>query len=213
MTNFKSKLVALVIGATMPGMAAATITHSFADRVSFIAAMPQALTLPINLPGVSPVFVSDFTIGGLTITGLDGGLAGNGSNLLSTELDSDTLILNFTQPTYGIGLFGGVTDLDFAYIDGELLVDLVGSGTAALIANGGAAFLGLRSDVAFTQVRVSLTSFDTGASSIGFVTLQDSVDQVAAVPEPASWMLLIAGFGIVGARLRTRRPSGQVSGA
>jgi hypothetical protein len=32
-----------------------------------------------------------------------------------------------------------------------------------------------------------------------------SVDDVAAVPEPASWAMLIAGFGLTGAALRRRR--------
>ena len=32
-----------------------------------------------------------------------------------------------------------------------------------------------------------------------------AVDTIAAVPEPASWALMIAGFGLVGAAARRRR--------
>jgi hypothetical protein len=37
------------------------------------------------------------------------------------------------------------------------------------------------------------------------------VDSVAAVPEPASWALMIAGFGLVGSAMRRRKPSVSVS--
>ncbi|OSZ70534.1 hypothetical protein CAP39_06035 [Sphingomonas sp. IBVSS1] len=42
------------------------------------------------------------------------------------------------------------------------------------------------------------SSFAAGRSGDGFV-------QIAAVPEPASWALLIIGFGAVGGTLRARR--------
>jgi hypothetical protein len=37
----------------------------------------------------------------------------------------------------------------------------------------------------------------------------DSIRILTAVPEPASWAMLIAGFGLVGAAARRRRASGQ----
>jgi hypothetical protein len=37
------------------------------------------------------------------------------------------------------------------------------------------------------------------------------VTDVSAVPEPASWVMMIAGFGLAGAALRWRKSSAQVS--
>jgi hypothetical protein len=50
--------------------------------------------------------------------------------------------------------------------------------------------------VTFTNVReLDTISFTTG----------DQIPAVVAVPEPASWALLVAGFGVVGAMARRRR--------
>ena len=161
--------------------------------------------LPLGLAGVAPVLVPNFVVGDLTITAADAMLAGDGFDILSSELDGDTLILDFATPIFGIGLFGGVIDVDFAYFDGELLVDVVGSGTTALITGSGGAYLGLLSDVGFTQVRLSIAAFDGDVSSIAFAGLQGQVDQVTTVPEPGTWVLMVAGLLAVGATQRTRR--------
>ena len=44
-----------------------------------------------------------------------------------------------------------------------------------------------------------------GTSNIGLVLDNVSLDISPAVPEPASWAMMIAGFGLVGGALRTRR--------
>lgn len=48
------------------------------------------------------------------------------------------------------------------------------------------------------------TPFPDDPSNIGVILDNVSID-VAAVPEPASWAMMIAGFGLVGGALRTRR--------
>ncbi|NJC33353.1 hypothetical protein GGR88_000827 [Sphingomonas jejuensis] len=53
-----------------------------------------------------------------------------------------------------------------------------------------------------------------GFSSVTFASGQNSfeIDNFrAAVPEPATWAMMIAGFGMVGAGMRRRRASGQVA--
>jgi hypothetical protein len=44
-----------------------------------------------------------------------------------------------------------------------------------------------------------------GDSQLGSLTGEDTGSDVAAVPEPSSWALMIAGFGLGGAVLRQRR--------
>jgi PEP-CTERM motif len=45
----------------------------------------------------------------------------------------------------------------------------------------------------------------TGGGNIGIADLAQGEGTFGAVPEPASWALLIAGFGLVGAMARRRR--------
>ncbi len=202
MMTLKHLTAALLLA--LPAATAATIVHTYTDRAVFAASVSRVTALPLAVPGAPPVFLPNYVSGGLTLTALDGQLAGDGIDLLSTELDGDTLVLDFAKPLYGVGLFGGVVDFDFAHIDGSLLVEAVGSGTATLLANGGAGFLGLRSDTAFSQLRMSVASFDGDASSVAFAAVQDHVDLAGGVPEPAAWALLIAGFVLVGSRQRAR---------
>ena len=196
---------ALCIALALPAAGSAAIVQTFTSRASFVAAVTQTTVLPLALPGAPPVLVSAFTVGNLQIGTLDGLLAGDGIDIMSTELDGDTLILDFARPIFGVGLFGGVVDSEFAYFDGELSIEAVGSGTASLLASGGPAYLGLISDIGFTQLRVSVAAFDGDVSAIAFAGLQGQVDEAGTVPEPAAWALMVGGFLLIGTRQRTRR--------
>lgn len=198
-------IASVLLCIALPSPAAAAITQTFSSRQAFVSATGHAISLPINLPGVSPVFAEKLVTGPITLTALDSQLAGNGTNIISTAFDSDVLILDFDTPIFAIGLFGGVGDVDFGYIDGDVAVDAVGSGMAAFTALSHPTYFGLISDTSFSQLRLSVRSFDSGASSVAFVSLQDRIDLSTGVPEPSSWALLIAGFGVVGAAQRRRR--------
>jgi PEP-CTERM motif len=80
--------------------------------------------------------------------------------------------------------------------------DLVGSG-------------GLAPGVPFGNFTLQFTAGNSGsfklflgtASADNVGPLVDNVSlDIAAVPEPASWALMIAGFGLVGGALRSRKP-------
>jgi len=84
----------------------------------------------------------------------------------------------------GFNLFGS-GDFLFGYLGPQLFS---GSGTAPTILTG----------------TFALTSADIGRVGSGVLTISSAT---AAVPEPATWGLMLAGFGMVGAGLRSRRRS------
>jgi PEP-CTERM motif len=194
----------LVLGVALPATASAAIIQTFDSRQSFAAAVGPILGLPISLPGAPPVFANALVSGPITFTARDGLLAGNGANILSTEFDADALILDFATPIFAVGLFGGVGDVDFGYFDGTVEVDAIGSGITTFVAGMRPTYFGFTSDTAFSRLKLSVQSFDGGVSSVAFATLQDQVD-LSGVPEPASWALMIAGFGAIGVVKRHRR--------
>ena len=52
---------------------------------------------------------------------------------------------------------------------------------------------------------------DTFGEFNGFVPIYNNLDFLNSVPEPASWMMMIAGFGLVGAVVRRRREGAVVA--
>jgi len=56
---------------------------------------------------------------------------------------------------------------------------------------------------AFTVTFNNIAGFTPGGDAKGSVTIH--VDSAGAVPEPATWAMMIAGFGLAGAALRRRR--------
>ena len=206
-------LASACLALALPAMASATITASFGNRAAFAAAIGHIAGNPLALPGAPPVFAASLVTGPITLSALADQLAGDGGAIVSTALDSDVLILDFAQPVFAVGVFGGIGDLDFAFIDGVTDIELVGSGTASFANGAAAAYFGLVSDIAFSQVRLSVNSFDGGASSVGFVGLQDRIDLATDVPEPASWGLLTIGFAALGAVARRRRSATRARAA
>lgn len=78
------------------------------------------------------------------------------------------------------------------------------AGTAVAAPGSSDAFLSLGSDMA--PVRVTKWQFaSTSAFTLDDLTV-GLVDTPGGVPEPAAWGLLVAGFGVVGAMQRGRRP-------
>lgn len=54
-------------------------------------------------------------------------------------------------------------------------------------------------------------AFGSGRSDFGSRGFAGIEDVKAAVPEPATWAMLVMGFGFTGAAIRRRRPSAAMS--
>lgn len=102
-----------------------------------------------------------------------------------------------TFPGFPSGVTFGSYDATFD------LTDVASYNPAFVTANGGTAAgaeaalaAGLAASFAYLNIH---TTFAPGGEIRG-----DLAPAAAAVPEPASWMLMIAGFGLLGATLRRR---------
>jgi|JI10StandDraft_1071094.scaffolds.fasta_scaffold03833_15 hypothetical protein len=98
-------------------------------------------------------------------------------------------------------------------VDNYNFVDVLGAGGATLLTLAGSA-LPVANGNQFISSTNRRVSFDAGTGEVitglrfrstGVAFELDSIAG-AAVPEPASWMLLIAGFGMIGASMRRRAP-------
>lgn len=84
------------------------------------------------------------------------------------------------------------------------------SGTTFLNSNGGSQFRTVRFNPTFTMPANSSFAFQLGVRGTAdggpgsFFAYFDPVISFGAVPEPGSWAMLIAGFGLVGATIRRR---------
>lgn len=128
----------------------------------------------------------------------------NGSNIcdLVTTVDGRIVVLNTTNQglTNSISILAGITDpsaltLSVFGIGGNLLATTngVGGGSGPYSIVRGVA------DIAFFSIG--------GNDSFGVesVTIGDPIAAMGAVPEPATWAMLILGFGVIGAASRRRR--------
>lgn len=164
------------------------------------ACVVGSITGPLTLDPLSPdVFIT-----------------GDGSNPTSPVL-SGTPTFNgpisvwFDTDQFGVGFDGGF--FNAAGSTGIRAFDRAGNILGTVSNMGlGIEFLGLVTDNGLAQIAgVQLTL--TGAEPAGFAIDNlrfGRVGQVVvpgAIPEPATWMQLIAGFGLVGAALRLRRRS------
>ena len=124
------------------------------------------------------------------------------------------LTFTFARPIQAFGAyFSGIQTNFFAdritFSDGTIQnLSIPGVGTTSSI--------GALSFVGFTDVGKSISSVRLiasnalGADAIGVDDVRFQ-NIAAAVPEPASWALMIAGFGATGAAMRRRRERVRVS--
>ncbi len=138
----------------------------------------------------------------------------DGSFTASFQLDSMPVPTRFTD----FGFLGQSTfaNVPITFNGVERTADLIfGTGLAARlnIVGSGIPFTQLTGDTLFTGTTANPV-FAPGIFQLGnpffgqSLTLRISeVPMSGTIPEPAGWMMLIAGFGLLGSALRRRRPA------
>ncbi|WP_217352574.1 PEPxxWA-CTERM sorting domain-containing protein [Sphingomonas sp. ID1715] len=141
-------------------------------------------------------------------------LSPGGTNLIQgpdiRQRDSLTLVFSAPLSAFGMDILFQSLDCcsftNFQVFDGSNNAIAGGSVNAVGGGAGGAFFLGFTSGSA-NIARIVITEFDENDanpdSNIGYDTFRFGA--INAVPEPASWALMVAGFGLAGAATRRRR--------
>jgi PEP-CTERM motif len=201
-------------------------TNSAAAEAAFLAAAGGAGTVatetfegqalgyysPIPIVGGSISYVApDFGPG---FSGVSDGSLGNvfGFNVTSggskwfgfpSFVPSGAATVSFTGPTKSFGFYMTGVQTQFT---ASIVVSLLDGSTSVfdlpLNVNGGVSYFGIVDTQAFTAVSIVNTSQPGFADAWG---IDDISYNTSLVPEPASWAMLVMGFGLVGATMRRRK--------
>ncbi len=184
-------------------------------------------------PASAALQVADFTGGVLFPTGVGNVFYGMNRNVSPQNLAGGSFVFDTTQvPGPGTGFtnvaFGVATNDAFSFFAGTQLTvnrgDLISGGVAAIQYNNGV-FNGIVFQSDFVtggqtyQLAMNGGTWDvrnvaTGQlAASGFINIgrtaltniRPYTPPVAPVPEPATWAMMIAGFGLMGTALRRHR--------
>jgi hypothetical protein len=172
------------------------------SRLALVASVALAALTPA--PASAAQFIFNFS----TTTPLIGG-GGSGSGVITTN-DVTIESRGFTAQTITsiTGTFNGsnITGLaapfganNLFYLTGPSFVD--GSGLGFITAAGTSVNLFFQDSASSFRINT------TGPFTSSFVSASSSA-VAAAVPEPGTWLMMLAGFGLIGTALRFRRRQG-----
>lgn len=170
-------------------------------------ALNSAAPLPLTFEGSYGSIAASYTGDGMIRTRHNGAYPTSGTRDILTY-GSGTL--TFAQPVGAFGLY--VTDAsDYRY---PLYLDVytgTGSPTTYVVSDGTSApngtlrFFGVTSPVAITSIAFR------GPGQWDSFGYDDMVVGSMGVPEPATWALMMLGFGAIAGALRRRRPAPQTA--
>lgn len=182
--------------------AASAMLLSTASQAVVTTYTSQAAFAARLVPLATEDFADTSLVSGLSFTSNVGNVA-NG-------LFNDRPVFGVAETTFsfagGANGFGGIFNLDPGGRGQglEFTLNLVGGGTevAGRLRLEAPGFFGFTSTKAFNSV--TWRGFDTVNGVAETFNLDNAQFGAGAVPEPASWALMIVGFGLVGASMRRR---------
>ncbi len=119
------------------------------------------------------------------------------SGILSTVFDLDSIMVTFANPVRGVGFSGGIVDEFFGAVSGGVDIEIGGEVLSFAVPAAPIAF-GALSSLHFTTATVSVSAYDTAATSAAFLGLESMGALVAPIPLPASLPFLAAGICAMG---------------
>ncbi len=212
--KYISIALAALVASTAPAQAAITVYTTLAAFTAATTAPGTDTYTGFSITGVtgSPIVRTAGAYGYTATAPNDFFGAGTVANpWLSTNTATDTITFNtFTGGSNGVGgnFFG--SDIAGAFAAGSITLvatDSSGSVTQTITGATVGSFLGFVSTTAVTSLTVT-------AVQIPGANLWPTVDNlvfakrpgvvVPAVPESSTWLMMIAGFGLVGGAMRRR---------
>jgi hypothetical protein len=212
----KQIAISLACASFMAGSAQAVTTYT--DSAAFSAAVTNATTSTFG-SGTGSTYVGGTGVSGAGYTISGYYLFNNnpsyttyyydwGTGNVLTSGAGYTVTINFTTAVTAFSLdlstFSGAGPNAAVY--GYDVTVGTGQGDFAVttLDRPNMAFFGATSDTGFTSI-----TLNAGSSSVFFnfdnLTLATAIPAAAGVPEPASWAMMLGGFGLVGGAMRRRR--------
>lgn len=184
-----------------------------------VAAAPsQAATTVLTFDDISEGTVATNQYTGLTISGGSVLTQNSGLNSIYPPFSTPNVLYNYSSNTIGIdftspvdsvgGYITGSTSVILSVFSGGTLLGTIATSGANYTGSGGTpnAFLNL----AFSNITSATFRAATGGGNsftLDNLTVGGTIiNNTGAVPEPATWALMILGFGAIGASMRRRRP-------
>lgn len=135
-------------------------------------------------------------------------IASNWTYDTSPYLQGLTFEADFTSHAFNVGFYQALNSGDF--LTATVFDGATNLGSVDFPSPWGGfdvTFQGVSNDVAFDRVVFTVNKTDNG-----FFAMNDfTFDAAPGVPEPASWAMMLVGFGSIGAVLRRRRTSAPVA--
>ncbi len=214
--------IAALLASTAPAQAAITIYTSLAAFTAATTAPGTDTYTGLSITGSTPSpIIRTAGVYGYTANATPAGTffgAGTTANpWLSTNTATDTIVFNtFTGGSNGVGgnFFG--SDVNGAFSAGNITLvatDSSGSVTQTIIGATTGSFLGFVSTTAITSLTVTSVQPQAGflwPTVDNLVFAKRAV--ISAIPETGTWMMMLAGFGLVGGAMR-RRASARIAQA
>ncbi|QYE33384.1 PEPxxWA-CTERM sorting domain-containing protein (plasmid) [Polymorphobacter sp. PAMC 29334] len=182
-----------------------------------IAAMPAAATaatIDFNSAPQNMLFGPTYSERGFTLTGTGFEFPQSDGWAYSTYANDGTLTFNYKGPTYTLTKDGGgtfnFTSLDLGNVNNDIFGGTLriafdgGTPTALAIPMTGALQTFTFGMAAVTSVAFSFLPGETANNTLNSYARIDNLVVGGAVPEPASWAMMIAGFGGIGTVMRRR---------
>jgi hypothetical protein len=197
---------------SLASAADATVTF-YTSQSAFSAAAPGVGFSGFNAGGSLVVNPNPLTVGGVTFS----------DNVTAADTATGGIPLLFTVPAASTPTYG-VDFLAFQNTQVDINATLSGKFTAfgfnygSYVSTGGPATITLSSgdSVTVTPGALQFLGF-TSTTPISSITIDYpggfsfDVISVSSVPEPAEWMLMLLGFGALGAAVRLRRKSATIA--
>lgn len=213
MKNTNSLTIALAVTFATVAVSSAAQATIFTSRDSYVAANATSQDVTFNglvTTGDFTVLPSPFQIGDLTISSpqnqvVDKGFLGTTDDVLFVDSLFATTTFTFAQPATAVGF----ALANYGIFDTDTITASIFNGKTRLTkqtfsvsdVTNGFSFFGVNGLGSITSVQ--LTPADKTFPD--FLVVGEVLSTSAAVPEPASWALMIGGFGLAGAVLRRRR--------